>query len=543
MEQDSTTIEYITNCNSTKIEIKTEDPINEINIDVNSYEDESEWKNYATEFETEEVEDQFGANEIKEEIENNKNSDPIFESNLKTNSEPNSDPISEFETEEVEDQFGANEIEEEIEDPNSDPNSESNFKTNSEPNSDPISESNFKMNSESSNSDLIFKSDKKSLGMVQCPICDITFTGTSTTVKMHMINVHITFKCDFCEKFDTNFNLSVHVITEHNSKNKELDTKNDDDDEYHHLVKSEKENFEKIIKKGKNLAKNEGKIITYNRPKKYLIKGKKLAKNEGKIITYNRPKKYLIKPKPQKEVITSALCEICNTLFKGKSCESNLKQHIKYVHEKEMESKCDICKKVFRNKYCLRRHDNSCHKNMKAAKCDSCGKSFSEERYMKLYHKCRIHKCDLCDQKYTNAKTLQRHIENCQKTQQKTPSDSILSNSDTEGGSDSKKPYKCDICEIVKKYSEIFTSKTLLKAHMAKNHTETKIYKCDSCGKKFKSLIMIQKHIAKNLCNYDDQEQKFLCYICDKSFKTAEKTKKHISKDHNNEMKKIDLKR
>ena len=64
---------------------------------------------------------------------------------------------------------------------------------------------------------------------------------------------------------------------------------------------------------------------------------------------------------------------------------------------------------------------------------------------------------------------------------------------------------------------------------------ETEIYKCDSCGKNFKSLIMIQKHIAKNVCNYD-QEQKFLCYICDKSFKTAEKTKYHISKDHKNEM-------
>ena len=157
MEQDLN-IEYITNCNSTKIEIKTEDPINEINIDVNSYEDESEWKNYATEFETEEVEDQFGANEI----------------------------------------------EEEIEDPNSDPNSESNFKTNSEPNSHPISESN-----------------NKSLGMVQCPICGITFTGTSTTVEMHLKNVHKKFKCEFCDKiFDRKFNLRVHTKTEH-SKDKE----------------------------------------------------------------------------------------------------------------------------------------------------------------------------------------------------------------------------------------------------------------------------------------------------------------------------------
>ena len=90
-----------------------------------------------------------------------------------------------------------------------------------EPNSDSISESNFKTNSET-NSDS--ESKNKSLGMVQCPICDITFTGTSTTVKMHLKNVHKKFKCDFCEKiFDTKFNLSVHAKKEHSKDEKNFD--------------------------------------------------------------------------------------------------------------------------------------------------------------------------------------------------------------------------------------------------------------------------------------------------------------------------------
>ena len=119
----------------------------------------------------------------------------------------------------------------------------------------------------------------------------------------------------------------------------------------------------------------------------------------------------------EKVVITSVLCEICKTIFTGKSCESNLKQHIKFVHEKELEFKCDMCEKFFRNTYCLRRHVNSHHKHIKVAKCESCGKSFSEERYLKLFHKCRKHKCDLCDEKYTNEKTLQRHTANFHKTE------------------------------------------------------------------------------------------------------------------------------
>ena len=130
------------------------------------------------------------------------------------NSEPNSRPN--------EDIVPNTEID--MKEPNYDPISESNFETNSEWYSDLVLDSNFKMNSESKfkmNFDPTSESIKNSLGMVQCPICDITFAGTSTTVEMHLKNVHKKFKCELCEKiFDKKFNLKVHTKTEH-SKDKE----------------------------------------------------------------------------------------------------------------------------------------------------------------------------------------------------------------------------------------------------------------------------------------------------------------------------------
>ena len=146
------------------------------------------------------------------------NSDMNSEHNSEPNSKPNDDTLLNTEME--------------MKEPNLDLISESNFETNSEWYSDLVSDSNFKMNSKSNfktnsdsnfktNSDPISQSINNSLAMVQCPICDITFTGTSTTVEMHLKDVHKKFKCELCEKiFDKKFNLNVHTKTEH-SKDKE----------------------------------------------------------------------------------------------------------------------------------------------------------------------------------------------------------------------------------------------------------------------------------------------------------------------------------
>ena len=109
-------------------------------------------------------------------------------------------------------------------------------------------------------------------------------------------------------------------------------------------------------------------------------------------------------------------CKDCDSIFTGKNirqCESNLKIHIRHVHEGKRIFSCSMCEKAFWHPYALNRHINCVHYKMKSSSCNHCGKSFSEPAYLKK-HKCRIHKCDSCE-KVCTEKTFLRHIEKCQK--------------------------------------------------------------------------------------------------------------------------------
>ena len=109
-------------------------------------------------------------------------------------------------------------------------------------------------------------------------------------------------------------------------------------------------------------------------------------------------------------------CKDCDSIFTGikmRQCESNLKIHIRSVHEGERNFSCNMCEKAFWHPFGLKRHINCVHYKKKYASCNNCGKSFSEPAYLKK-HKCRIHKCDFCE-KVCTEKTFLRHIEKCQK--------------------------------------------------------------------------------------------------------------------------------
>ena len=109
-------------------------------------------------------------------------------------------------------------------------------------------------------------------------------------------------------------------------------------------------------------------------------------------------------------------CKDCDSVFTGKNirqCESNLKIHIKSVHEGERNFSCTMCDKTFWHQWHLRRHVNGFHNKLKYISCHVCGKSFCEPAYLKK-HKCRVHKCDFCEVAFTNEELLQRHIGKCQ---------------------------------------------------------------------------------------------------------------------------------
>ena len=70
------------------------------------------------------------------------------------------------------------------------------------------------------------------------------------------------------------------------------------------------------------------------------------------------------KSKEKEDVIHLINCELCDSVFTGKilrQCKSNLKIHIRTVHEGERNFPCHICNKPFWHPWHRKRHIQSVH--------------------------------------------------------------------------------------------------------------------------------------------------------------------------------------
>ena len=119
-------------------------------------------------------------------------------------------------------------------------------------------------------------------------------------------------------------------------------------------------------------------------------------------------------------------CEICGKMFKNKY---NLKAHVKLMHGKaEGEFPCDQCGKVFRGKASLEYH-TKVHNGDYPYRCDECGNGFMRHTHMldcKNAH-AGIFKfqCPQCDYKTNKDKQYKRHL-------------TVHTN---------EKPFSCPICQ------------------------------------------------------------------------------------------------
>ena len=98
-------------------------------------------------------------------------------------------------------------------------------------------------------------------------------------------------------------------------------------------------------------------------------------------------------------------CNLCNKLFSKKS---NLRKHVKSVHEK-IKFKCEICNKELSRKGDLRRHKLSVHSKSIELKCTVCEKKFSRKDYL-LAHKNVCCKCRHCHEQFSSPSELLNHI-------------------------------------------------------------------------------------------------------------------------------------
>ena len=79
-----------------------------------------------------------------------------------------------------------------------------------------------------------------------------------------------------------------------------------------------------------------------------------------------------------KEEKAGLACELCGKILKSKLY---LNLHVKRIHEKIRNNKCNFCEEYFMTKAEVRRHENAHH--TKSIICEHCNKSFSMQKTLR----------------------------------------------------------------------------------------------------------------------------------------------------------------
>ena len=256
-----------------------------------------------------------------------------------------------------------------------------------------------------------------------CNSCDLVFLNKNTMLD-HNINDHNPkpFVCKICSaKFVQPKNLKRHMREVHNGneKNKlELCT---------------------ICKKGIRKSKLKFHIAVEHEGKKSNCDlCAKTFKYPSSLRNHKRLVHMGIKPPP-------IPCEICNKLIE----KSNMKDHIRFVHEKQRNKICPHCEKTFPSSVPLKDHIRIVHDGIRL-KCQYCVKCFTTPAALKSHVK-NIHEgirwqCQHCGKLLTSKKIRDRHIRKIHKDEK------IVAK---------KMKYCCEFCG--KAFSRLSNKKTHIK--------------------------------------------------------------------------------
>lgn len=221
-------------------------------------------------------------------------------------------------------------------------------------------------------------------------------------------------------------------------------------------------------------------------------------------------------------------CGLCQTSYKS---NETLRVHMK-IHSASLRLICEFCEKCFIRRPLLEKHIKNVHEctneesNLKCKFCDDL--SFSGkgklEIHVKKYHERVRYSCDFCGNKYMDRSSLKNHITLKHSTEQKNmfQCDECSKSYTSKNSLQIHKRnvhrninFKCNIC------SKDFNNKGSLNYHMKLVHADPKEYPCNVCGKSFKALQILRKHI---IVHNDD---KFECNECGKIL-----SRKHLLKSH-----------
>uniref|UniRef100_A0AAG5DI80 Protein krueppel n=1 Tax=Anopheles atroparvus TaxID=41427 RepID=A0AAG5DI80_ANOAO len=228
--------------------------------------------------------------------------------------------------------------------------------------------------------------------------------------------------------------------------------------------------------------------------KKKSIQRRKLGM-EGTLKTRN-PSTTLDgkKKRKQRSKQRKPLCDICGKLVKGYrehvndfhtherkyACphcpvkmanRTNMKTHVKLVHEKKITKSCELCGTGFIHPNTFLRHMATKHGIGKTYECKICSKSFGRDAYN--YHMNKWHKapqevtCTICSKICSSRQMFRKHLR-VHSTEQ---------------------PYACRLCP------KRFKTSTGRKVHEL-THTGIR-YACSFCEKSYSYQSLLNNHIRK----------------------------------------------
>ncbi|XP_024865444.1 zinc finger protein 37 homolog isoform X1 [Kryptolebias marmoratus] len=196
----------------------------------------------------------------------------------------------------------------------------------------------------------------------------------------------------------------------------------------------------------------------------------------------------------------------------------------KSVHAGKKALHCDVCGKVFKYHFYLKKHA-TVHTREKPHVCGVCNKRFSLQgnlqRHMSYHTKEKPFGCDVCGYRFNEKIYLTKHMrvhatekrcEICGKGL-RYPSDVVMHMRVHTG----EAPFHCDVC------GKNFKYKGDLKKHKIVHTGETP-FECDVCGKTFKYKCNLHKHEKIHT-----GEAPFPCSVCNKTFTYKSSLKTHLS--------------
>ena len=365
-----------------------------------------------------------------------------------------------------------------------------------------------------------YKTKDKPKNSLKCNQCNKVLKNPHY-LPIHIASVHEKkkdFECDKCGiYFARKCQVNAHKKFVHDGVKRELKPRN-----YVECLMCNKKVLEHCLAKHKEIVHSEKKDFACDFCDKNFVLKLYLDRHKASMH--------------QEEDLTKNLqCSKCDKKFKQKS---NLKSHEK-IHNKPKElAECSICLKKFNSlkrlalhevkhdgifdceqcgkicssEYTLKRHKNAHLRKLKrkSVQCDICSKIYIDKyhyrsHYKQMHERANDVKCNICMKTYSNAKYLLEHV------------DRMHTNFESK--------FKCDACE------KFFKTELEVKSHMKRVHMKINKFKCKICEKSYFTMGELKHH---SKINHNDQSQRelFECNYCKKNFVTKMNRDLHIKRMH-----------